>query len=65
MEFKKKIPKFFSKQIYTSNGILNKIHYDFLTNYFCILKKNKLLTTTHDVIYNNKLLKLHDFRYKS
>lgn len=65
MEFKKKIPKFFLKQIYTVSGLLNKIHYDFLTNYFCIIKKQKLLTLTNQVIYNNKLLKLHDFRYKS
>lgn len=65
MELRQKIPKFFSKQIYTVNDINNKIQYDFLTNYFCILKKQNSMTLLNKAIYSNKLLKLHDFRYKS
>jgi hypothetical protein len=64
MEMRKNIPKFFSKQIYTLIGLCNKLQYDFVTNYFCILKKEKTFTIINQVIYSNKLLKLHDFRYK-
>jgi hypothetical protein len=65
MELKKNIPKFFSKQIYLLGDLVNKLQYDFTTNYFCIFKTENILTIVNKVVYSNKLLKLHDFRYKS
>jgi len=65
MKQKKKIPSFFSKQIYSANNVLNMIQFDYVTNYFCVLKPNTNTTILNKVISTNRLLKLHDFRYKS
>ena len=65
MLVKKKIPKFFSKQIYKIENFKNIIQYDYITNYFCILKEKKTYTNINDYIFSNKLLKLHNFRYKA
>ena len=65
MKQKKNIPNFFSKQVYTNNKVLNNIQFDYITNYFCVLKKNSSITLLNKIINNNKLLKLHNFRYKS
>ena len=64
MMHKKQIPPFFLKQTYYDSANTNNIQYDYLTNYFCILKKKNTIIW-NDYIYNNKLLKLHDFRYKA
>ena len=65
MKSKQNIPPFFSKQIYHNKHASNDVQYDFLTNYFCILKKKKIFTSLNGPIGSNKLLKLHDFRYKA
>lgn len=65
MQQKKKIPKFVKKKIYWNNKLKNNIHYDYITNYFVILKNSIVKAFTQDIIFKNKLLKLHDFRYKS
>jgi len=65
MQQKRKIPKFVKKKVYWNNKLKNSIHYDYITNYFVILKTPVIKTFTQDVIFRNKLLKLHDFRYKS
>ncbi len=65
MKVKKKIPKYFFKQSIMFKGVFNNIHFDFLTNYFSILKVNKNKNTINSFIYNNKLIKLNNFRYKS
>lgn len=65
MKQKKKIPNFFSKQIYYSKQILNNIQIDYITNYFCIIKKNYNVTLINKIVNTNRLLKLHNFRYKS
>ena len=65
MKQKKKIPSFFSKQIYSAGNVLNTIQFDYITNYFCVLKKGGNITMLNKVISTNRLLKLHDFRYKS
>lgn len=64
MEMRKKIPNFFYKQVFSVNNGINKIQYDFITNYFCIIRKENLSNKTNLIIHNNKLLKLHNFRYK-
>ena len=65
MKQKKKIPSFFSKQVYSSGSVLNIVQFDYITNYFCILKHSGNVTMLNKVILTNRLLKLHDFRYKS
>jgi hypothetical protein len=65
MQQKRKIPKFVKKKVYWNNKLKNSIHYDYITNYFVVLKTPVIKTFTQDVIFRNKLLKLHDFRYKS
>jgi len=65
MSIKKKIPKFFTKQTYKIKNLKNIIQYDYITNYFCILKEKKNYITLNDYIFSNKLLKLHNFRYKA
>jgi len=65
MQQKKKIPKFFTKQIIENNGVTNGIQYDFITNYFIIVKKLRNEEHTNTFIFKNKFLKLHGFRYKA
>ena len=65
MQQKRKIPKFFKKKIFHSHGITNSIQYDFITNYFIILKKSCHTTHTNLFIFKNKFLKLHGFRYNA
>ena len=65
METKKKTPKFFSRQTVNFKNINNAIQYDFITNYFCVIKASKVYEKTDDYISNNKLLKMHKFRFKS
>lgn len=64
MEIKKNTPKFFDKQIFIFKKIKNAIQYDFLTNYFCVIKHCEAYEKLHDYIFNNKMLKMHNFRYK-
>jgi len=64
MEIKKNTPKFFAKQIFIFKKIKNAIQFDFLTNYFCVIKECEAYEKIHDYIFNNKLLKMHNFRYK-
>lgn len=65
MSIKKKTPKFFIKQTYKIKNLKNIIQYDYITNYFCILREKKNYITLNDYIFSNKLLKLHNFRYKA
>jgi hypothetical protein len=65
MQQKKQIPPFFSKQVYSNSQVHNTIQFDYLTNYFCILKNTLRLTVLNKAIYSNKFIKLQDFRYKS
>jgi hypothetical protein len=65
MQKKKRLPSFFTKQIYWNTNIMNSIQYDFLTNYFCVIKNDVTTGTLHQNIKTNKLMRLNDFRYKS
>lgn len=65
MKTKRYIPTYFYKQSIQQKFVFNSIHYDFLTNYFCNLKQNNQIIYQEDLIYKNKLLKIHDFRYKA
>lgn len=65
MQQKKKIPTFFKKKIFNSDSRINTIQYDFITNYFIILKKSTHNTHTNLFIFKNKFLKLHGFRYNA
>lgn len=65
MQQKKRIPKYLKKKIFEITGITNCIQYDFITNYFAILKQHRQLTHTDLFIFKNKYLKLHGFRYNS
>ena len=65
MQQKKKTPKFLKKKIFEAKGLLNTLQYDFITNYFAILKFYKSNTHTNLFIFKNKYLKLHGFKYKS
>lgn len=65
MQQKRKIPKFLQKKQLEFSGVENCIQYDFLTNYFCIIKQYNEEIFTNDFVYKNKYLKLHGFKYKS
>jgi hypothetical protein len=65
MQQKKKTPKFLKKKFFEAKGLLNTLQYDFITNYFAILKFYKSNTHTNLFIFKNKYLKLHGFKYKS
>lgn len=65
MQQKRNIPKFLKKKQLNFNGIENCIQYDFLTNYFCIIKQFNQNTFNNDFIFKNKYLKLHGFKYNS
>jgi hypothetical protein len=65
MNSKKKIPTFFKKQILQNKKQLNSISFDFITNYFYILNLNSIGFDNKGILFRNKLLKLHNFRYKA
>ena len=65
MSKKKKIPNLFYKQSVYKTFIINNIQYDFTTNYFCNLKYKNNILNEKSLIFHNKMLKIHDFRYKS
>jgi len=65
MDKKKKNPNFLKKKSFFNNTLNNHIQYDFLTNYFIILKKKNFLINTDSLIYKNKFLKLNNYKYKS
>ena len=65
MQQKKNFPKFLKKKTYWNDSVDNSIQYDFLTNYFIILKKYNFITTSKSIIFKNRVLKLNNFRYKS
>jgi hypothetical protein len=65
MNSKKKIPTFFKKQILQNKKQLNSISFDFITNYFYILNLNSIGFDNKEILFRNKLLKLHNFRYKA
>lgn len=63
---KKKIPCFIKKKNFINQYSKNNVQFDFLTNYFVILKEfNHLILHPQDFIFKNKYLKLHLFRYKA
>ena len=65
MEQKKNLPKFIKKKLFRLYKSLSALHYDYITNCFIMLKN--IQQPIHNNLYfiNNKLLKLHDFKYKS
>lgn len=65
MELKRKTPKFFSYQLFNFNKTNSAIQYDFVTNYFCVIKNCISFEAINEYILNNKLLKMHNFRFKS
>ncbi|NCT58946.1 hypothetical protein GW776_05565 [archaeon] len=65
MNSKRKIPGFFAKQTLQNKQFNNEVCFDFLTNYFYIIDSNSIGLSIKDVFYKNKLLKLHNFRYKA
>jgi hypothetical protein len=65
MQQKKKTPKYFKKIIFNVDGVTNCIQYDFITNYFSILKDHRKTLNNNLFIFKNKYLKLHGFKYNS
>jgi hypothetical protein len=65
MQQKKKIPKYLKRIVFNVEGISNCIQYDFITNYFAILKDYRETTHNNLFIFKNKFLKLHGFKYNS
>jgi hypothetical protein len=65
MQQKRKIPKYLKKIVFNIGGISNYIQYDFITNYFSILKEHRQPKHTNLFIFKNKFLKLHGFKYNS
>ena len=65
MQKKKNIPNVFAKQVLQNKNKLHYIQFDFITNYFSILKKNIYTLCETEALKQNKLIKLHDFRYKA
>lgn len=65
MQQKKKTPKFLKKKIFEAKGLLNSLQYDFITNYFAVLKSYGSSNHSNLFIFKNKYLKLHGFKYKS
>jgi hypothetical protein len=65
MSIKKKVPKYFLKQIYKIEAIKSYIQYDYLTNYFCVLKESNGHYKINSFISENKMLKLHNLRYRA
>jgi len=64
MQKKKNLPHFIKKKQFKKINLKNNIQYDFLTNYYVILKHNNNITNSN-FIFKNLFLKLHDFRYKA
>lgn len=65
METKKQLPYFFKKQILKNQNQTNTVCFDFLTNYFSLINLKNNATRPYNSINSNKVLKLHNFRYKS
>lgn len=65
MQQKVKLPKYLKKKNFNIEGITNIIQYDFITNYFIILKSFNKFNHTDFYIFKNKYLKLHGFKYNS
>ena len=65
MEQKKNLPKFIKKKLFRLYKSLSALHYDYITNCFIMLKNIKQPIHNNLYFINNKLLKLHDFKYKS
>ncbi len=65
MQQKKNFPKFLKKKTFWNNQIKSNIQYDFITNYFAILKNVSFSSNSQQVIFKNKLLKLNGYRYKA
>ena len=64
MKKKKNIPSVLSKHIVFNKSTFSTIQYDFITNYFSVIKLKQDIIL-NEFIHTNKLLKLHNFRYKS
>lgn len=65
MQQKIKLPKYLRKKNFNIEGITNTIQYDFITNYFIILKSFSKFNHTDFYIFKNKYIKLHGFKYNS
>ena len=65
MQKKKNLPNFIKKKEFKIKNIKNNIQYDFITNYYVILKNTLNTSNSANFIFKNKFLKLHDFRYKA
>lgn len=65
MQQKRNFPKFLKKKIFWNSQIKNNIQYDFITNYFVILKNVNFISNNQEIIFKNRLLKLQGFRYKA
>lgn len=65
MSTKKNTPKYFYQQTACSHKTLNSIHYDYLTNYFCVIKQVSSQKSLFDIANRNNMLKLHNIRYKA
>jgi hypothetical protein len=65
MQQKKKIPTFFKKKIFEITGAHNCLQYDFITNYFTLIKNFRSEKHTNLFVFKNKYLKLHGFKYNS
>lgn len=65
MNIGENLPHFFFKQTFFTKNNFSSIQFDFKTNYICILKNIKYFKNKNQIIYSNKMLKLHNMRYKA
>lgn len=65
MQRKVKLPKYLKTKNFVVNGVTNTIQYDFITNYFIVLKSFNKFEHNDCFIFKNKFLKLHGFKYNS
>lgn len=65
MNTRRNLPKFFFQQTFFDKTILSVVQFDFKTSSLCILKNIKPIIDKNGIIRDNKMLKLHNMRYKS
>lgn len=65
MNISENLPHFFFKQTFFTKNNFSSIQFDFKTNYICILKNIKYFKNKNQIVYSNKMLKLHNMRYKA
>lgn len=65
MNTRRNLPKFFFQQTFFDKTMLGAVQFDFKTSSLCILKNSNRTINRNSIIWDNKMLKLHNIRYKS